>query len=287
MYDDILLPFDGSEQAAAVLHHAGEIAHVTDASIRVLYVADTRRDSVTVVEGKTEDVLVEYGKEIVAEAGKTLETLGVDYATDVVQGTPAETIAEYAETFGFDVVVLPTHGSPGLAKNLLGGVTEKVIRLSSVPVLTARMDPEETLEFPYEGLLLATDGSEAAEAAEAHAISLAADFDADLHVLTVVEGEPVPSEANIETEARQFAVEAIEAVESKAAAAGVRNVRTHLERGDPAETIRELAEDVGVHAVVVGATGKSRVERILLGSVAEKTVRTVPVPVITVREEPR
>jgi nucleotide-binding universal stress UspA family protein len=287
MYQKLLLPYDGSEQAAGILHHAGEIAHVMDATVRVLYVADTRRDSVTVVEGETEDVLVDHGEEIVEEAGKTLGTLGVEYSTDVVQGTPAETIAEYAEQYDFDVVLLPTHGTAGLASNLLGGVTEKVVRLSPIPILTARMEPDESLEFPYERILVATDGSETARAASDHAISLARALDADLHVLSVVEVGPAPGAAVVEDEAERMAQEAIDAVESMAAQGGLDSVTTHLGQGSPADVIAATVEDVGAQAVVLGATGKSRIERILLGSVAEKAVRTVPVPVVTVRGEPR
>ena len=287
MYEKLLLPYDGSEQAAGILHHAGEIAHVMDATVRVLYVADTRRDSVTVLEGETEDVLVEYGEEVVSEAGKTLDTLGVEYTTDVVQGTPAETIAEYAAQFDFDVVLLPTHGTAGVAKNLLGGVTEKVIRLSSVPVLTVRMEPDETLEFPYERILVATDGSESARAASSHAISLAQVLDAELHVLSVVEVGPIPGAAVVEDEAERIAREAIETVESMAAEAGLDSVTGHVEQGSPADLIQSTVEDLDAHAVVLGATGNGRIERILLGSVAEKAVRTVSVPVITVREKTR
>lgn len=52
MYENILLPFDGSERVAEALHHAAEISHWADATIRVLFVADTTRDSVTVVENQ-------------------------------------------------------------------------------------------------------------------------------------------------------------------------------------------------------------------------------------------
>ncbi len=50
MYENILIPYDGSEGATEVLHHASELAHWADATIHVLYVADTTRDSVTVIE---------------------------------------------------------------------------------------------------------------------------------------------------------------------------------------------------------------------------------------------
>ncbi len=58
MYDDILLPVDGSEEAAATLHHVAELANWADATVHVLYVADTTRDSVTVVDGQVVDALV-------------------------------------------------------------------------------------------------------------------------------------------------------------------------------------------------------------------------------------
>ena len=65
MYEDILLPFDGSDGAAEALHHATEIAHWTGATIHVLFVADTTRDSVTVVETQVVDALVQEGEDIV------------------------------------------------------------------------------------------------------------------------------------------------------------------------------------------------------------------------------
>jgi len=159
MYEDILLPFDGSDGAAEALHHAAEIAHWADATIHVLFVADTTRDSVTVVETQVVDALVQEGEGIVKEAEKTLDTLGVDYDSDVVQGNPAPTVAEYAERYDYDLIVMPTHGREGVSRYLIGSVTEKVIRLSSVPVLTERMQPDEQLVFPYENILLPTDGS--------------------------------------------------------------------------------------------------------------------------------
>ena len=126
--------------AAAALHHAAEIAHWADATIQVLYVADTARDSVTVVEGHVVDTLVQQGEDIVSEAAKTLDTLGVSYTTDVVQGNPAPTIVDYAERYDHDLVAMATHARTGVRRYLLGSVTEKVVRTSDVPVLTVRMD---------------------------------------------------------------------------------------------------------------------------------------------------
>jgi nucleotide-binding universal stress UspA family protein len=285
MFENILLPFDGSEGAAEVLHHASEIAHWADATIRVLYVADTARDSVTVVGGESVDALVQEGEDVVDEAAKTLDTLGVSYSTDVVQGNPAQAIAEYADQYDQDLVVMPTHGREGLSRYLIGSVSEKVVRLCSVPVLTVRMQPDEQLTFPYENILVPTDGSSAATHAAEHLVEFAAALDATVHVLSVVDdtvlGVDVRSTTS-GTESEEAASDAVETVVSAAEARGVTNTVRHVEHGTPAEVILDTIESNDIHAVGMGTKGKDGTDRILLGSVAEKTVRSAPVPVMTV-----
>jgi nucleotide-binding universal stress UspA family protein len=287
MYDDILLPYDGSEGAAEVLHHASEIAHWADATIRVLYVADTTRDSVTVVEGHAVDVLEREGADIVDEAAKTLDTLGVSHETDVVQGNPAPTIVEYAEQYGQDLLVMPTHGREGISRYLMGSVSEKVVRLSPVPVLTVRMRPDETLEFPYERILVPTDGSAAATHAAERTLSLAATLDATVHAISVVDDSalgPDVRSTKAGKENERAATDAVETVASAAEERGIEKVVSHVEHGAPVEAILDCIESNDVHAVGMGTTGRRGTDRILLGSVAEKTVRSAPVPVLTITE---
>jgi nucleotide-binding universal stress UspA family protein len=288
MYENILLPVDGSAGADAVLEHVGDVALWADATVHLLYVADTSRDSVTVVDTTVVDALAQEGEEIVDDAAATLDARGVSHGTDVVQGDPAPTIVDYAEKYGCDLVAMPTHGRTGLSRYLLGSVTEKVVRLAGTPVLTARMTPEEQLTFPYEGLLVATDGSAPATRAARHGIDLAAALDAELHVLSAVDYESLGpdvrstlSEPDIEGPAR----EAVDELLAEAEQRGVADAVGHVERGPPAEGILDCVEEHGVHAVVMGTTGRRGVDRVLLGSVAEKTVRSAPVPVVTVGGE--
>ncbi|WP_135827226.1 universal stress protein [Halorussus ruber] len=287
MYENILLPYDGSEGATEVLHHASEIAHWADATIQVLYVADTTRDSVTVVEGQTVDALAQEGEDIIEEAAKTLDTLGVSYETDVVQGNPAPTIVNYAERYDQDLVVMPTHGREGISRYLIGSVSEKVVRLSSVPVLTVRMQPDEELAFPYENILIPTDGSTAARYAADHLIEFAASLDATVHVLSVVEDTALGLDVRSTSaakESEEAATDAVETVVSEAKSRGVTNTVRHIEHGTPVEEILDYIESNDVQVVGMGTTGGRGTNRILLGSVAEKTVRSAPVPVITVAE---
>jgi nucleotide-binding universal stress UspA family protein len=287
MYEDILLPFDGSDGAAEALHHAAEIAHWTDATIHVLFVADTARESITVVETQVVDALVREGEDIVDEAEKTLQTLGAEYDSDVVQGRPAQTIVEYADQYDHDLIIMPTHGREGVSRYLLGSVTEQVVRLASVPVLTARMQPDEQLTFPYENILVPTDGSASAARAAEHSLSLASALDATVHVLSVVDetvlGPDVRS--TISAAREQVATDAVDDFVAKAERHDVSDTVRHVERGSPIEVILDTIDSNDIHAVVMGTAGRRGSERILLGSVAEKTVRSAPVPVITVRHE--
>ncbi|MFW6045609.1 MAG: universal stress protein [Natronomonas sp.] len=286
MYKDILLPFDGSEGAEKALHHAAEIAHWADATIHVLFVADTTRHSVTVVENQVVDALVQQGEDIVEEAEKTLRSLGVDYDSDVVQGNPAPTIIHYAERYDHDLIVIPTHGREGVSRYLLGSVAEKIVRLSSIPVLTVRMQPDEQLVFPYENVLIPTDGGVGSTHAAEYGLTLAASLGATVHVLSVVDdtslGLDVRSTVS-EQDREQAAISSIEEVVAEAATYGVENTVQHIERGAPLEVILDTIESNDIDVVVMGAKERRGTDRIQFGSVAEKTVRSAPVPVITVR----
>ena len=287
MYDSILLPVDASKHAGKIVHHAAELAQLTAAKIQVVFVADTTRDSLTVVDGNVVDALEREGESIVSDIASRLNSLGVEHGTDIVQGSPAPTIVDYAQRYEYDLIVLPTHGRTGISRYLLGSVTEKVVRLSDVPVLTARIQSDEQLRFPYEKILIPVDGSPASTAATKHGLALAATLDAKVHALSVVDDTSLGPDVRsaLPTDEREApATEAVESVEEETAEYELSSVQTYVEHGSPAEVIREHIETKGIDAVVMGSSGRRGVDRILLGSVAEKTVRSAPVPVITVHE---
>jgi len=287
MYDDVLLPVDESATAgaSAVVRHAADLARWADATLHLLYVADTARDSVTVVGTDVVDALVREGESTLSEVGETLDGLGVDHEGEVLQGDPAPTIVDYAREV--DLVVMPTHGREGLSRQFLGSVTERVVRRAPVPVLAARAREDERLRFPYERLLVATDGSEAATRAARHGLDLAAALDADVTALSVVDdtvGGTVRDLVGDESE--RAAGEACAAVEADGADRGV-EVTRRVVHGAPDEEIVAAVDSTGADVVVVGATGRRGVDDVLLGSVADRTIRRALVPVLTVGETPR
>ncbi|WP_114575586.1 universal stress protein [Saliphagus sp. LR7] len=139
MYDRILLPTDGSETTDRALAHAADLADRYGADLHLLYVIDV---TVFADDVETAGIVSEFetmGDRIVGRVAAEAREAGVEpAATAVVRGTPHRTILEYVDEEGIDLVVMGTHGRTGLDRYLLGSVTEKVVRLSDVPVLTVR-----------------------------------------------------------------------------------------------------------------------------------------------------
>ena len=150
----------------------------------------------------------------------------------------------------------------------------------------------------YDDILIPTDGSNVAENAIDHAIDLAKRHDATLHALYVVDVDAVDLSLGTEqvqrikdgqfdemTELKALATGAIQTVTDRAS--DDLEVVEAIQAGQPHRRIRDYVESEGIDAVVMGSAGRSGVRRALLGSVAERTIRnvTVPVMIVDAREE--
>jgi nucleotide-binding universal stress UspA family protein len=136
----------------------------------------------------------------------------------------------------------------------------------------------------FETVVVATDGSESVRRAVEVGLDLAARFGAGVHALYVVdEGEVASAPEPVRGEVRNaFDRAAREALADVERAAG-HPVTTAVREGRPAAEIVAYAVEHGADAVAVGTRGRHGENRFLIGSVAERVVRTCPVPVLTVR----
>lgn len=287
MFDELLFPTDGGDGATAALEHVLEIAAMHDSTVHLLNVADTNLESVTRIQGDVTDVLEPEGEDVVREAAERADRRGVTTVTEVLQGDPYRTIVDYAGSRGIDLVVMPTRGRQGLEHLLLGSTTERVVRRSDVPVLTLQPD-EGVPEYPYRNVLVPSDGSDCAGAALRTGVDVAKAAGAAMHVLSVVNTASLAIDvrADARTGAEgESANEFVEEASAVAEDAGVESVSGTVESGASVHrTIRSYVEEHDVDVVVLGTHGRTGFERYVLGSVAEKLVRTSPIPVLTVRE---
>lgn len=145
MYEDILLPTDGSDGTLPSVTHASELAETYDATVHVLSVVDTRNRFESPSSGVAPEAWTEAERERAEEAvEKAVAALPEDVTVESVvkEGVPQSQILDYADGTDIDVIVMGTHGRTGLDHYLIGSVTEKIVRKSPIPVLTVRIDDE-------------------------------------------------------------------------------------------------------------------------------------------------
>jgi nucleotide-binding universal stress UspA family protein len=140
-------------------------------------------------------------------------------------------------------------------------------------------------------ILVATDGSEAAEAAVRAAADLVLSLgpQAKLHVAGVVHYADVPGMLAKHPAAApdllgEEIAQALETATAIARAAGVA-FEVHRLQGEIVESILTCAASVGADMLVAGALGRSRLVRLVLGSIAGKLVRSSPLPVVLVHRQ--
>lgn len=141
LYDDVLVPTDGSAGMDRVIRHASDLARVHDATVHGLYVLDAGSFSDLPMETSYEGIrtfLEDEGRAALEEL-ETLVDDAVPVETEIREGTPHREIVDYARESDCDVVVMGTHGRSGIDRLLLGSVAERVVRESAVPVLTVRV----------------------------------------------------------------------------------------------------------------------------------------------------
>lgn len=143
----ILAPTDFSTRSYPALDVAAELATQFRAELLVIHVLTPVPVAVPGAAGQMPVNLDIYRDSMAKDAESALADLitdrvpdGVDCRSEVRWGNPAETIVEAADEARSDLIVLCTRGATGLSRWVSGSVTEKVVRLSNVPVLTVQAE---------------------------------------------------------------------------------------------------------------------------------------------------
>lgn len=155
MYQDVLIPTDGSDGTRRSINHGVTIASRFDATIHALSVVPEgplgtlqTDDAIPAAERAVERVETEANRE------------GVEAVTAVEQGVPHEEILAYADEHGVDMIVMGTQGRTGIDRVLVGSVTERVVRMADVPVVTVRLTDEIRIEDADEAAQIARKAAE-------------------------------------------------------------------------------------------------------------------------------
>ncbi|KUK44617.1 MAG: universal stress protein [Methanothrix sp.] len=139
MFERIMIATDGSKHSERAAEVGIELARLSGGAITVVYVADTGRlshlpEDMALVSIR--DLLVKEGEEATGFIEEMAKRAGVTSAKKVIEGNPGEELVRFADEAGVDAIVIGSCGRSGLEKFLLGSVAEKVVRTSTVPVIT-------------------------------------------------------------------------------------------------------------------------------------------------------
>ena len=293
----LLVPLDGSGLAECVIPIAASLAAHLDARVTLLYVME--RQVHATVHGDRHLTDAPEADAYLSEVSARMLAAGVVAERHVhpnQEGDVAKSIVDHAGDLAADLVILATHGGGGARRVLFGSVAQQVLRRGTRPVLLVR-PPEAAEPAPFDvgTLLVPLDGQPPAEAALPYAATVAAAYGAEVLVARVVPtlatlaGDrisaarlvPTAAAASLdleEEEARRYT----DAVVRDWAAGGGRIMASVL-RGEPAQTLLDLAAKTPVDIVVMATHGRAGLDATFSGSTASRIAGRVPVPLLLVR----
>lgn len=284
--DRILWPTDLSEGAARAFPQAAALAEWHDAELHILHVAEEGSEE-TETFPLSEGTLGNYlpaGK----DSGPPLDLQSMSIHQEQRHGAaPAETIVSYADDEAIDLVVMGTHGKRGLRRLLIGSVTEEVVRTAPCPVFTVRAADGHTPARTVRNILAPVDFSDASTLAVRHAKELALTYGSQVTLLHAVEEAVYPSAYGVEA-APLPNPNIVDRVEKSLAnmardEIGYEHVMVEATIGYAPSVILDHAETADIDLIVIASHGRTGLERMLLGSVAERVVRRAPCPVFVVK----
>ncbi len=267
----ILVPLDGSNLAEESLSVTRALSKAYQSQVTLFFVNQeaTRQGLLNRNSSGLSDEVEQttYLGEIVSQ----LQTAGVDADYQVGCGEIASEIGTFARE-KMDLVVMSTNGRSGLQRLLIGSVANQVIQSSSKPLLLLRPTGDwRSRSTSFRRLVVALDGSEFSERILPYVTALALPFLSEVLLLSVAEGST--------SEAYRATMQAyLERLAAELRAEGV-NVRNLVAAGGPARTIVSVAGAESADLIMLATHGRGGLERLMLGSVADRVMHHMPCPV--------
>jgi nucleotide-binding universal stress UspA family protein len=284
MFKKLLVPLDGTAEAAVALPPARALAQQLDAELSLVRVVPPGLDP---ADGKAAEAAL-YLQRVAGELAKG----GLAVDTQVrVGGDAANEIMEAACTGGADLVVMATRARGNLQRVLMGSVMEQVLAKGPAPVLLLR--PGGHRVTCVQTLLVPVDGTPGAALALGTAVPLAQTTGAKIVLLQVVLPGAYYSAGGWNLVDLGSDEEALAAAQSYVAGLAGRLERAGVAAegratlGRVSDTIVETAAGVGADFIVMSTHALTGPVRTLLGSTADEVAQTARCPVLLIRQGAR
>lgn len=283
--DRILFATDGSDCAERAREHAFQFADRFEASVHVVNVEERETDLTDLIEVREDDVMADLHT-IENEASRVADPHIQERR--VVHSSVAGGILSYAAEHDAHLIVLGTHGRRGIRRLVLGSVAEEVVRRAPCPVLTVGRGAQAESALQGGTLLVPIDFSDHQIRLVTHARELAQVYDMTLILFHAIELEGLPDVYGVYDDSPKpgaLTGQTTDVLEERAETLREKGVETKVEvrNGHPAAEILDAADELDCDLLTIATHGRSGVDRVLMGSVAEKVLRRAPCPVFTVK----
>lgn len=286
IFERILCPTDLSPESDEALRYAVAIARSYGAK---LYVCNCLEGAAIAgvgphdVRGMLTSTVARY----LARA----DARSLDWEPVIVEGTSVEGITSVAAERRVDLIVMRSRRRP-LTATLLGSTAESLCRLAPCPVLVTHPRQREwaaetTSEIDLRRVLVAYDFSSDSELALAYGLSLAQEYQAELHLLHVLQSKSrseAPENAFLPFAGADFDRSARRLHTAVPEEARLWcEIKHAVREGQPYREILAYAEEQQVDLICIGASGKDFGMKALFGSNADRVLRQANCPVLIAR----
>lgn len=298
MFENILVPLDGSSLAECVLPHVVAVAHASESQVTLLRVLDpvsanTRR----LVDPLDWQIRKAEAETYLQDLTGRLSEQKLRVRQDVVEGKAAESVLEYAHSREIDLIMLSSHGQSGISGWNVSSVVQKIIaraRTSLTIVRAYKTTPEPLGELKYGRILIPLDGSQRAEIVLGPAVALARFHNAEILIGHVVRQPEMPRRTPLTAEEQALAndlternrVEAVRYLDDIKSRLDLRVETRLLVSSKVTKALHDLVEREAVDLVMMSAHGYSGESQWAYGSVVISFIAYGTTPLLIVQDVP-
>jgi nucleotide-binding universal stress UspA family protein len=292
VFDKILVPVDFSDASATALGHGCLLAKHFGGRLELLHVVEHLLYShppfwtgeIALAEDLHREATERAQRSMRELVERTRTERGVEPEGSVISGAVPAAIVDHARDGGTELIVVSTHGRTGMSRWLMGSVSERLLRAAPCPVLVAR-GADGSVPEPRR-ILVATDLSDHSRRALELSARLAAKLGARLEVIYAwaapFYGEGAAMHADLFQRIRESASAELAAFVSGVDVPSGLAIDQTVVSGPPTASICDRARESAADLLVMGSHGRSGFQRMVLGSIAESTVRYAPCATLVV-----
>jgi len=281
----ILVPIDFSDRSKKALDVAEKFAPIVGGKVTPFYshlpiseLDEPYALGMSTAMYQNFDDLESILKERVSELSK--EVVDKKYLNEpiIMMGNAAQSIIDISDDF--DYIIMSSHGRTGFSRFLLGSVSEKVLRLSKIPVMIVE---NESDVGEFKNILVTTDFSDNASGAFPYAVKLAQKTGGTidlLHVLSFDQFDDDEKDLSLrkirEDRLKILVKEHFQPISDRV------NSKVIITQGSPHEAIFEHVNENNYNLVVMATVGRTGINYLMMGSTTANVVRHVKSAVLSV-----